>query len=454
MRDTEVSVSVDVHPRRCGARRRPAGRSWATTLLLVLLAALFTPALALAPAHADEDEPAEPDQDVLVIRGTMVDAAGEPIPDVEFGISSEAGFDEVAFSGEDGYWESAIPESGSYSVLINVETLPEGVELRDPERTELNVTVFSNSKTVTFPVAGEEVAGRSTLDQAIQLFVDGLVFGLIIALAGVGLSLVFGTTGLTNFAHGDLMTFGALAALFFNTAIGLPFIASAALALILSGVFGWAQDRGLWRPLRKRGTGLIAMLVISIGFGITLRYGYLFFFGGNTVQYAELSGQAGLEIGPVAITPKSIVASGIAIVALALTIAWLLGTRAGKASRAISDNPALASASGIDVERVISRVWIIGTTLAALGGIVYSLNNGVNWEQGFKLLLLIFAGVVLGGLGSAFGALVGSLVVGVLIQMSTLVIPPELKNLGALVVLILILLVRPQGILGRAERVG
>jgi len=141
-------------------------------------------------------------------------------------------------------------------------------------------------------------------------------------------------------------------------------------------------------------------------------------------------------------------------VALLATILWLQRSRKGKASRAISDNPALASASGIDVEQVISRVWIIGAALAALSGIVFSLNNGVNWLQGFQLLLLVFAGVVVGGLGTAYGALLGSLIVGVLIQMSTLFIPPELKNLGALVVLIAILLVRPQGILGRAERIG
>ena len=126
----------------------------------------------------------------------------------------------------------------------------------------------------------------------------------------------------------------------------------------------------------------------------------------------------------------------------------------GKASRAISDNPGLASASGIDVEQVINRVWIIGTTLAALGGIIFSLSNGVSWIQGFQVLLLVFAGVIVGGLGTAYGALVGCLLVGVLIQMSTLFIPPELKNLGALVFLILILLVRPQGIFGRADRIG
>jgi branched-chain amino acid transport system permease protein len=120
----------------------------------------------------------------------------------------------------------------------------------------------------------------------------------------------------------------------------------------------------------------------------------------------------------------------------------------------VSDNPALAASSGIDVQRVISTVWIAGAALAGLAGILLALGQQVSFQLGFQILLLIFAGVTLGGLGTAFGALVGSLVVGIFTQVSTLIVPTELKNAGALVVLILILLVRPQGILGRAERVG
>ena len=103
---------------------------------------------------------------------------------------------------------------------------------------------------------------------------------------------------------------------------------------------------------------------------------------------------------------------------------------------------------------MINQVWIFGAALAALAGILYSLNNGVSWIEGFQLLLLVFAGVTLGGLGTAFGAIIGSLIVGVMIQVSTVFVPPELKNVGALVILIVILLIRPQGILGRRERVG
>jgi len=129
-------------------------------------------------------------------------------------------------------------------------------------------------------------------------------------------------------------------------------------------------------------------------------------------------------------------------------------TRIGKATRAVSDNPALAASSGIDVERVISTVWVVGAGLAGLAGVILGLSQQVSFQMGFQILLLVFAGVTLGGLGTAFGALLGSVVVGVFTQVSTLVVPPELKNAGALAILIVILLVRPQGLLGRRERVG
>jgi neutral amino acid transport system permease protein len=136
-------------------------------------------------------------------------------------------------------------------------------------------------------------------------------------------------------------------------------------------------------------------------------------------------------------------------------VAWaLLRTRLGKATSAVADNPALAAASGIDVDRVIRVVWTAGAMLAGLAGILLGLAQQVNFQMGFQILLLMFAAVTLGGLGTAFGALIGSLVVGMFISVSTLWIPIELKNVGALAILIVILLVRPQGILGRAQRVG
>jgi branched-chain amino acid transport system permease protein len=134
---------------------------------------------------------------------------------------------------------------------------------------------------------------------------------------------------------------------------------------------------------------------------------------------------------------------------------WLIYSKIGKATRAISDNADLAAASGIDVERVIRIVWVVAASLAGLAGVLWSyFRPGVKWDMGAQILLLIFAAVILGGLGTAFGALVGALIVGVFVETSALVIPSDLKYAGALIILIGILLFRPQGILGRKERIG
>jgi branched-chain amino acid transport system permease protein len=122
--------------------------------------------------------------------------------------------------------------------------------------------------------------------------------------------------------------------------------------------------------------------------------------------------------------------------------------------RAVADDRDLAESSGIDVDRVILLTWILAALLAALGGIFYGLNESVSYDMGFRILLLLFAAVVLGGLGTAYGVMVGGFVVGIAVEMSTLVLPAELKVVSGLVILIVMLLVRPQGIFGTRERIG
>jgi branched-chain amino acid transport system permease protein len=371
--------------------------------------------------------------------------------------TNDSGFSGEATTDAAGAWEIQTPASGNYTVVLDESTLPEGVALAPSASGASNtreVNAFLGKVRIQFPTGDGVVQTTSKAEQAVQLTVDGLLLGLILALAALGVSLIYGTTGLTNFAHGELVTIGALATYFYSAVLGLPLILSAAVALITCAILGSLQDKVLWKQLRRRGTGLIAMLVVSIGLGIFVRYLFLFFFGGSTQQFPEYSGQEGLQFGPLSITPKALIGATLAIIAILATVYWLLRTRMGKASRAVADNPALASASGIDVERVINVVWILGATLAALSGILVGLTSGVSWNMGQQILLLIFAAVTVGGLGTAFGALVGSLIVGLLIQLSTLVIPPELKSVGALFILIIILLVRPQGLLGRRERIG
>lgn len=390
------------------------------------------------------------------IGGQIVDEVGAPIEGVEFLITGPNELEAETQSDTAGNWAFKIESAGQYFVTINSESLPSGVGLTEPDKVTRSIVVFK-LETAPPPVrflTGPGPERTSNFDRAMQLTLDGLILGVTIGLAAVGLSLIFGTTGLTNFAHGELLTLGGMVTYFFNK-LGLHLIPAALLALVFAVVVGgFLQDRYLWKPLRRRGTGLIAMLVVSIGLGLFVRYLFLYVFGGSKQQYLQYSGQAGWQIGPLSLTPKATIGILIGIGLIGLTIAWLLKSQMGKASRAVADNPSLAAASGIDVERVIMTVWILGAFLAGYGGIMMGLNQGVQFIMGSDVLLLIFAAVTLGGLGTAYGAIIGSLIVGLFIQLSTLFIPTELKYVGALVVLIVILLVRPQGIMGRRERVG
>ena len=416
-------------------------------LLVIFTLALLTPLLLSTQASAEE---------VTTFGGTVLDSAKKPLEGVVLVVrdaTSELG---TVTTDAEGRWSYSVEKTGNYWVKLDVNTLPSGQGLTEGAGEEKKVIVFSLGKTLTvlFPI-GEGAERVSTFDRTMQLVVDGAILGLVIALAALGLNLVFGTTGLTNFAHGEMLTLGGLLAYFFSAVVGLPVIAAIPVAILAAAfIGGFLQDRFLWKPLRRRGTGLIAMLVVSIGFAILVRYFFLFIFGGDTRQLPQYAGQEGLTFGPVSITPKSIITTSIGIILLILATLWLLRTRMGKASRAVADNPALASASGVEVERVIRAVWILSAILASYAGMMITVNQGVSFLMGQDNLLLIFAAVTLGGLGTANGAVVGSLVIGLFIQLSTLVIPTELKYVGALFVLIVILLVRPQGILGKKDRVG
>ncbi|MDP9398980.1 MAG: branched-chain amino acid ABC transporter permease [Actinomycetota bacterium] len=425
--------------------RRTAGPVLA--LLIAVLAGLLvvlggSPALAGAAEERINGTLRNGEQVVADVRIVATRPDGSPVGETR--------------SGPDGRWAIPLPGPGSYRVTLDEATLPEGVGIRPDTTNTRDVEVVSGGRrAVLFPLGqGARQSGPSQLSRAATLTVEGLRFGLILALAAVGLSLIFGTTGLTNFAHGELITLGGLVAYFVNVILDIHLVPATILTVIACGLAGALLDLGFWRRLRRRGTGLIAMMIVSIGLSILVRYVYLYVFGGSTRPYADYALQGSLPLGPVVLAPKDLASMLIAAFVLVLAGFALLRTRIGKATRAVADNPALAAASGIDVERVIQAVWIGGAALAGLSGVLLGINQQVDWQMGFQVLLLVFAAVTLGGLGTAFGALVGSLIVGLFIQLSTLVVPPELKNVGALAVLILILLVRPQGILGRAQRVG
>ncbi|WP_234989116.1 branched-chain amino acid ABC transporter permease [Demequina sp. NBRC 110052] len=302
--------------------------------------------------------------------------------------------------------------------------------------------------------------------RVLQAVVNGLIFGSLLALASVGLSLIYGTTGLSNFAHGEQVSFGAVLTYFLvaddvslplipgTFGIGIPLIPAALLAVAISAGTGWLQDKFLWSPLRRRRVGIVQQMIVSIGLSLAMLNMLQWWMGGGRMRLTTSIADR-LQIGPVQISTQTLWSVLIAILCLLGVSYFLLRTRLGRATRAVSDNPALASASGIKVESIIRLVWILAAGLAGLGGILLGLyEQGTAFDAGARLLLLMFAAVTLGGLGQPFGALVGSLVIGLVAELSTLWLPADLKVATALVILIGVLLVRPQGILGRAERVG
>ena len=371
-------------------------------------------------------------------------------------VVSGAGYTAETVTDADGKWLIGVPEKGGYSVSLDQSTLPTGIAVIEEGGAEQSVEIGpSGAVTKNFFIGQGERITVSLFDQVVARIVYGLNFGLMLGLAAVGLSLVFGTTGLSNFAHAEMVTFGALAAFFVSAVVGLPIWIAIPVAVVLSGAMGWGLDSGLWRPLRRRGLGLVQLMIVSIGLSLAGRYVFQFFAGGGTTQLPGFDSPKIKLFGATSLSVIDIASMVLSLVVIMAFAWWLLNTQTGKATRAISDNPDLAAASGIDVDRVIRIVWIVAAALAGLAGVLWAyFRPGIKWDMGAQILLLIFAAVTLGGLGTAFGALFGSIVVGVLVEVSSLVIPSDLKYVGALVILIVILLVRPQGILGRKERIG
>lgn len=571
------------------------------TLLIAMLAMML-----LAPGWAVADEQDEQGEETL--RGVIDDP--EPAEDIEITVFDNGEELGTATTDDDGAWEFALPGPGTYRVVLDEDTVPEdfeGLELTpSAEQDDLDIREgqdrgliyrFMEPEDDEEPEAtpddeaadeeaeAEEGAEPPDVDegapfyhQFLQVATNGLVFGLVIALASVGLSLIFGTTRMINFAHGDMVTFGALMALLFSTgagglgnsllgllvaiaaAIGLglllrsrvpagvrlvmqaallvlgvvgatlfgifggeatewqvslagspdlgsPILDLAAIVLVpiaigalvlavgrglrgriakeiilpiqgmvallglaagiwlgaigavliatvLGAALGAGLERYIWQPLRLRNVALIQLFIVSIGIALLLRHVLLVLFGSPRHSYPEYQVQELISVGPIAVAPRSLVIMLVAILVLVAVASMLQFTRVGKAMRAVSDNRDLAESSGIDVARVTLYVWTLGGGLAALGGVLAGIHQIVHWQMGFHLLLLMFAAVILGGLGTAYGAMLGGLAIGMVAMLSTLWFPHQLMEAWALAIMIVMLLVRPQGLLGRRERIG
>ena len=293
---------------------------------------------------------------------------------------------------------------------------------------------------------------RYGIHDVAQTGLNGLSLGSVYALGAVGLTLVYGILKLVNFAHGDFLTFGAYMAYLMNVTWGVPLVFAVFFGMALTAALGVFFERVMWGPMRARKAGLLQLLLMSIGLAFVIRY-VIQYIWGTQIRSLAVNNFAtveflGLRIGR---TELIVVIVGFSVlVAVGLMLKYSL---LGKQMRALSDNLDLAETAGIDTSRVILYTWLFAGALAGLAGVLAGAVTDVRPELGFGLLLPIFAAVVLGGIGDAFGALVGGIVLGLVIEWSTLFIDFRWKNAVGFAVLIIVLVVRPQGIFGHARTV-
>ncbi|MGB4135199.1 MAG: branched-chain amino acid ABC transporter permease [Microbacterium sp.] len=431
-------------------------------MLLAILAALLS-AIVLSPgAHAAPGDDQEKTPFYFAGNVTFDD---KPIDGVVIGVDGN-GFTAETKTDAEGKWRLYVPKKAQYTLIIDEKTLPDGVII-DPAQLPEGITPvagttgkfeaefgLTGTKIVNLFLGKGERVTESMFDQILSRTVNGLNFGLLLALASMGAALIYGTTRLGNFAHAEMVTWGGLIALVFTAWWHLPLWVGLLGAIIGGGLLGWGLDAGLWAPLRRRGMSVVPLMIVSIGLSLALRYVFQFIIGGGTSQLPGASPEP-LHFGPISLSYIDLISMTVSLIVILGVAFFLTRTRIGKATRAISDNPQLAAATGIDVDKVIRLVWILAGSLAAISGILWAyFRPGVKWDMGTQMLLLIFCAMTIGGLGTAFGALIGSLIVGVAVEVSTLWIPSDLKYASALIALIVILLVRPQGLLGRKERLG
>ena len=285
-----------------------------------------------------------------------------------------------------------------------------------------------------------------------QATVNGVIAGNYYALGAVGLTLIFGVLRLVNFAHGEFLTLGAYFMLAFS-GLSLPLVVAVLLALLATAVFSAALELAVWRPVRRRGAGELQLLLFALGLAFFLR-NTIAFVAGSQDRQSGANVTASVEVWGLRTGRTELIMTVIGIAVIVLVALALRFTSLGRQARALSDSIELSETTGIDTDRIVLVTWAVSGGLAALAGVVYALPAGtVQPNLGFSLILSVFAAVVVGGIGNAYGALAGGLLIGVVQEWSTLVIEPSVKVAVGFAMLILVLLIRPQGLFGRARTV-
>lgn len=300
-----------------------------------------------------------------------------------------------------------------------------------------------------------------------QAIMDGLIAGSMIGLGAVGITLTYSILRFANFAHGELISSGAYFALMAASALGALFgglttplgpfsfgwalpIAAVA-AFVLNGLLALVIDWLLFGRLRGQRATIIILVMASFGAALTLRSLLEFIFTSNPAYYSRALQIAMRLGGGLRATPDQLLSLAVAAVLVVAVHLMLTRTPIGRSMRAVSENPQLAGVVGIEVRQVIRVVWLLGAGLAAVAGVTAGLLVQIRPQMGFDLLLPLFAAAILGGIGSVPGAMLAGLIVGLSEAIAVQVVGAEWRAAVAFVILVAVLLIRPQGLFGRAE---
>jgi branched-chain amino acid transport system permease protein len=286
------------------------------------------------------------------------------------------------------------------------------------------------------------------------------VVGSVYALVALGYTMVYGILQLINFAHGEIVMIGALAALFITnalTAAGLPpalaLVIAILAAMVICAIVGVSIERIAYRPLRN--APRLAPLITAIGVSIFLQQIAILVFGRNYFTFPEIIPKTPINIGAITVTANEIVIL-VTSVALMAGLLWLVNnTKIGTAMRATAENQKVAGLMGIDINKIIAFTFAIGSGLGAVAGVMVASNYGqAHYFMGFMLGLKAFTAAVMGGIGNLWGAMIGGLILGLVENVGLIFVRGDYKDIFAFVVLVLVLIFRPQGLIGEkvAER--
>ena len=278
-----------------------------------------------------------------------------------------------------------------------------------------------------------------------QLVLNGLMAGTILAVPAIGFTAIYAVLRFPNFAIASHLTIGAFAGWVVNVALGLPAAAAVGVAFVVTGVAGVLNDEIVLKPLRPAGalTTAIAAVALTLVLENVVRFAF-----GNDLRGYALPIRRDWQLGGLRVAPQQLQNFVVAVIAMAAVFLFLSFTRTGKTMRAVADNPALAAVKGIDADRVARLTNFVAMGLAGVGGVLVGLDTSIDPLTGFRVILSVFAAAVVGGLGSIPGAVVGALTIGVGEELSLLVLAPAYRTVVGFVAILLVLTLRPRGILG------